>query len=47
MEGEAHNQLHVFLLSYLSAVSELHELGGIKIAQEVKYYLEIYNEYFE
>ncbi len=48
MEGEAHDQLHVFLLSgYIPAVADLYETGDIKVAERVKHYLEIYADYFE
>ncbi|VAX36856.1 hypothetical protein MNBD_UNCLBAC01-1979 [hydrothermal vent metagenome] len=48
MSGDAHEQLHIFLLSgYVPAVSNLIEFGGVKEAQKVKHYLEKYIEYFE
>jgi hypothetical protein len=47
MTGEAHDQLHVYLMGYMPAVDALTKSGGIEDAKKVKHYLEIYGEYFE
>jgi hypothetical protein len=47
MTGEAHDQLHVYLMGYMPAVDALSESGRIEDAKKVKHYLEIYDEYFE
>lgn len=48
MNGDAHDQLHVFLMSgYVPAVAELSESGSMKEAEKVKHYLNKYSEYFE
>jgi hypothetical protein len=47
MTGDAHDQLHVYLMGYIPAVAALSESGRIEDAQKVKHYLEIFNKYFE
>jgi hypothetical protein len=47
MTGEAHDQLHVYLMGYIPAVDALSESGRLKDAGKVKHYLEIYDDYFE
>jgi hypothetical protein len=47
MTGEAHDQLHVYLMVYMPAVDALTKSGRIEDAKKVKHYLEIYDDYFE
>jgi len=47
MTGEAHDQLHVYLMGYMPAVATLSESGRMEDAKKVKHYLEIYDDYFE
>ena len=47
MTGEAHDQLHAYLLGYLPAVAALAESGRVEDAQRVGHYLERYGDFFE
>ncbi|MGJ8662223.1 MAG: MBL fold metallo-hydrolase [Marinicella sp.] len=47
MTGAAHDQLHVFLMPYMSAVKNLSEHGSKDAFQEVKHALDDYQNYFE
>ena len=47
MQGEAHNQLHVYLTGYMPAVAALAEAGRMEDAKTVTHYLEKYDDYFE
>lgn len=47
MDGEAHNQLHMYLVPYIAAVESLSRSGEEKDAEKVKLYLEKYTDYFE
>jgi ribonuclease BN (tRNA processing enzyme) len=47
MTGAAHDQLHVFLMPYFSAVKELSESGTESALKEVKQALDNYQTYFE
>jgi hypothetical protein len=47
MTGEAHDQLHVYLMGYMPAVDALSKSGQMEDAKKVKHYLEIYDDYFE
>ncbi len=47
MTGESHNQLHIYLTGYIPAVQALSKTGTLEDAKKVKYYLEIYDDYFE
>lgn len=47
MTGEAHDQLHAYLLGYMPAVAALAESGRVEDAQRVEHYLERYGDFFE
>ena len=47
MDGDAHNQLHLYLTGYIPAVSALSDSGQIADAEKVKHYLKNYEKYFE
>jgi hypothetical protein len=47
MTGEAHDQLHIYLMGYTSAVTVLAMSGKLEDANKVKHHLEIYDDYFE
>ncbi len=47
MTGAAHDQLHVFLMPYFSAVNELTETGSEIALKEIKQALKDYQNYFE
>ncbi len=47
MTGEAHNQLHIYLTGYIPAVQALVKKGDMESAEQVKHYLEIYDDYLE
>lgn len=47
MTGAAHDQLHVFLMPYFSAVNALSETGSESALKEVKQALTDYQSYFE
>lgn len=47
MDGDAHNQLHIFLTGYMAAVDALALNGGEEDAKHVGHYLEGYSAYFE
>lgn len=47
MTGAAHDQLHVFLLPYMSSVKALSETGSKAAYSEVKQALKDYQKYFE
>ena len=47
MSGDAHDQLHVYLMGYISAVDALSQSGDIQDARKVRYYLGQYIAYFE
>ncbi len=47
MSGTAHDQLHVFLLPYMSAVNSLADTGSQESYQAVKQTLDEYQDYFE
>lgn len=47
MTGPGHDQLHVFLTSYIPAVTALQESGRVEDAKKVQHYLAIYGDYFE
>ena len=47
MTGKAHDQLHVYLMGYIPAVTALTQSGKAEDAREVARYLESYGDYFE
>jgi len=47
MTGAAHDQLHAYLAGYIPAVAALAESGRVEDAEEVRRYLETYDDYFE
>ena len=47
MTGDAHDQLHEFLMHYLPAVNNLAQFGKIEDADNIKYLLSNYNKYFK
>ncbi len=47
MEGEPHDQLHIFLMGYMLEVDALANSGSQENAQNVQYYLENYSKYFK
>lgn len=47
MRGPAHDQLHVFIMGYMPAISKLADEGTIADAELVDVYLTTYTEYFE
>ncbi len=47
MTGPSHDQLHVFLMAYIPAVTALQESGQVEDAKKVQHYLAIYGNYFE
>tara|TARA_R110001592_G_scaffold16881_1_gene71347 strand:+ start:23325 stop:23798 length:474 start_codon:yes stop_codon:yes gene_type:complete len=47
MEGEPHDQLHIFLMGYMPEVEELSNSGSQENAQNIQYYLENYSKYFK
>jgi len=51
MNGEAHNQLHLFLTDYIPTVKNLAKAKNLDIARKsaikIKGYLEAYNKYFK
>ena len=47
MEGEPHDQLHIFLMGYMPEVEELSNSGSQENAQNIQYYLENYFKYFK
>jgi hypothetical protein len=47
MTGADHDQLHVYLMKYIPAVTALQESGSVADAKMVQHYLSIYGDYFE
>jgi len=47
MTGPDHDQLHVYLMVYIPAVTALQESGQVADARKVQHYLAIYGDYFE
>jgi len=47
MSGPDHDQLHVYLMAYIPAVTALQASGSIADARQVQHYLAIYGDYFE
>ena len=47
MVGEAHNELHKYLVAFMPAVGELMKSGTLKDAQTVQSLLKVYPQYFE
>ena len=47
MTGEAHNQLHNYLLPLKEQYEQLDENSGSESVQKIKDYLHIYSSYFE
>jgi len=47
MSGQAHDQLHIYLMEYIPVVDALLTSGKAEDAKKVRYYLEQYIEYFE
>jgi len=47
MTGPDHDQLHVYLMAYIPAVTALQESGQVEDAKKVQHYLTIYGDYFE
>ncbi len=47
MEGDAHEQLHTFLMEYMPEISALSNTGNIENAEKIQYYLKAYSQYFE
>ncbi len=47
MTGPDHDQLHVYLMAYIPAVTALQESGLVADAKKVQHYLTIYGDYFE
>lgn len=51
MEGEAHNQLHLFLTDYIPTVQNLAKAKNLELARrsaiKLKYYLETYKKHFK
>ena len=47
MTGPDHDQLHVYLMAYIPAVTALQESGQVEDARKVQHYLAIYGDYFE
>ncbi len=47
MTGADHDQLHVYLMGYIPAVTALQESGQVEDAKKVQHYLAIYGDYFE
>jgi hypothetical protein len=47
MTGEAHNQLHAFLVSFIPAVGEMAENGSEESRETVSRLLRLYPKYFE
>ena len=47
MTGADHDQLHVYLMKYIPAVTALQETGSVEDANQVQHYLSIYGDYFE
>ncbi len=47
MTGDAHDQLHTYLMAYINAVGALSESGDVHDAKTVGHYLKKYIEYFE
>ena len=47
MHGEAHDELHKYLMTLLPAVNSLAETGNQEAAQTVQDHLELYPRYFE
>ena len=47
MTGADHDQLHVYLMAYIPAVTALQESGRLEDAKKVQHYLAIYDDYFE
>ena len=47
MEGDAHDQLHSFLMPYIDVVDNLSEHGEKEEAIKIQRYLKIYKEFFE
>ena len=47
MTGPDHDQLHVYLMAYIPAVTALQESGQLEDAKKVQHYLAIYDDYFE
>lgn len=46
MEGEPHDQLHIFLMGYIPEVESLLETGSINNAENIQHYLQNYSKYF-
>lgn len=47
MTGQAHNQLHVYLVSYIPSVQKLKESGSVDSLDEVKEILHEYPKFFK
>lgn len=47
MTGPDHDQLHVYLMAFIPAMTTLQESGQLNDAQEVQHLLAIYEDYFE
>jgi hypothetical protein len=47
MEGDAHNELHKFLVLYIPEVEQLRKLGDLDNANNVGELLEVYLQYFD
>ncbi len=47
MQGDAHDQLHTFLMPYIDIVDHLSENGEIEEAIKIQRYLKTYKEFFE
>jgi len=46
MEGQPHDQLHIFLVGYMSEVESLAKTGRANNAKNIQYYLRSYSKYF-
>lgn len=47
MEGNAHDQLHTFLMGYMPEVKALIETGSVENAKIIQLYLQNYSKYFK